>query len=132
MVLVMCNTERCAQCNVISWYTYFHIFTVKWFCTANQMQFLISLFIMKWLLCLNVSEFARCLPGATLTIHSILPHQTATEEVTALCQPPSPTTRPMTATPGAPITALTEAAAVPPVRGLGHKGKQDLLERQRL
>lgn len=52
-------------------------------------------------------------------------HQTATEEVTVLCQPPSPTTRPMTATLGAPITALTEAAVAPPVRGLGHEGKQD-------
>lgn len=53
------------------------------------------------------------------TLHS--PHpQTATEEVTALCQPPSPTTRPMTATLEAPTTAQTEAAVVPLVRGLGH------------
>lgn len=46
-------------------------------------------------------------------------HQTATEEVTAPCQPPSHTTKPMTAILEAPTTAPTEAAVAPLVRGLG-------------
>ena len=57
------------------------------------------------------------LPKRTTNITSF--HQTATEEVTAPCRPPSPTTRPTTATLEVLTTVPTEAAVVPPVRFLG-------------
>lgn len=73
-------------------------------------------FITKRLIWLKAFELARCCTNPKL--HSPH-HQTATKGVTALCQPLSPTTRPMTATLEAPTTAPTEAAVVPLVRGLG-------------
>lgn len=75
-------------------------------------------------------DWIESLSDAGLNVNFIFPHhQTATEEATAQCQPPSPTTRPMTATPGAPTTAPTEAAVAPLVRRAGPEGKEWFWER---